>query len=323
MGDEQTIQPDEALTVANAKIAQLDKDLGMEKKENRYHLNWSVGLLITAVITMIAAGTAFDNFLIKKNELKTAQERLTWETERSERLEEFGKNAVKKAQEYYLKAGGDVKCTIWDAEKQAFVEPEKMPIKPGGRRMYVTETYRVPSENSKPTSEVQGVRCLSGADAMKYLFGDHCFETALSDSSKIQPLLEEIKRYELMIIPLEKADMQMYFLFRDGKVEYSGSGAKSELNERVSRNFLFLLENGGAKALERKQPEAIEVPPAPKQAEGEEYNFTPQIEMTIFNSMSQDDAQKMLKVLNEQKRQYQAELNKLYREKLDLEKRLK
>ncbi len=298
MGNEQAIQPDEAPTVANAKIAQLEIDLAKEKKLSKAGSVWITIMALTIAAALIFGGICVDTLLDKKRELETTQLKLAWETKKSKRLEEFEKNAVEKAQEYYLKAGGDVKCTIWDAEKQAFVEPEKMPETPGALQM-------------------------SGVEAIKYVFGDQYFENALRDSARIQPMLDELNRYELHIIPLQEKGKRMFFLLRDGKVLHSDTCEEEKLKENLEWRLRNAAEASGRKVLESEPPKEIEIlPPTPEQAEEAEYDFSPKIEMTFFNSMSQDDAQKMLTVLNEQRRQYRAELNKLYREKLELEKKL-
>ncbi|MEK7653886.1 MAG: hypothetical protein AAB345_01210 [Patescibacteria group bacterium] len=314
MGDEQAAQSDTALTVANAKISQLESDLIKEKELSKSTMNWNISISILMVIAGLIAAMGWGSSDKKEGELKAAQGKLTQETEKSGRLLEFGERMKNIAQEYYLKAGGDTKYTRWDAEKQAFVESEKMSIKPESLQM-------------------SGARHMSGVEAMKYVFGDQCFENALRDSARIQPLLKELARYELLIIPVEEKGKRMFFLLQDGKVAYSGTyREETNLKGYVGEKLLYVVEMAGRKMLEVKQPEANVEPPSPikedkyyftQKTEEAEYDFTPQIEATFFEHMSQEDTQKMLKVLNEQKRQYQAELNKLYRKNLKLEKKLK
>ncbi len=52
-------------------------------------------------------------------------------------------------------------------------------------------------------SDAPNVKRLPGAEGMKQIFGEQCFDTALRDKNNIQPLLEELNHYQMIIVPFK------------------------------------------------------------------------------------------------------------------------
>lgn len=64
------------------------------------------------------------------------------------------------------------------------------------------------------SSKAPNVKRLDGPDGMKAILGEQCFDTALRDKNNIQPLLEELSHYSMLIFPLKdviKTEDRFYF----------------------------------------------------------------------------------------------------------------
>ncbi|MEK7641241.1 MAG: hypothetical protein AAB389_04585 [Patescibacteria group bacterium] len=296
--------------MADEKIAGLEAALEAEKKDCAFEKKRVTGFFVTTLICGLAAILGWGTFYHRGIDLRATEQKLAEETEKSKRLLEFGERMKNVAQELYLKAGGEVKRSRWDAGENKFVDA---PLR------------------AKPESlrKISNSISISGIPAMTLVLEDRHFDILMRDPANIQPLLDQSARYELIRVPLGKSEQQLYFLFKDGQVCADGMGDDTDMKIHLGEIFIAVLEEIVSGKIEeiQKPREMIELPdPTPQEpnSDGEaEYNFTPQIKMAFFENMSQEDTQKMLKVLNEQKRQYQAELNKLYRKNLELEKKLK
>ena len=83
------------------------------------------------------------------------------------------------------------------------------------------------------------VKVLPGAEGMRASFGEQCFDTAMRDKNNVEPLLEELSHYEMIIFPLKEViekedrfyfstqdtftvgrDDELVFVLKDGKVLY-------------------------------------------------------------------------------------------------------
>ncbi|TSC82438.1 MAG: hypothetical protein G01um101419_594 [Parcubacteria group bacterium Gr01-1014_19] len=94
------------------------------------------------------------------------------------------------------------------------------------------------------------VKVLPGADGMREIFGEQCFDTAMRDKNNVEPLLEELSHYEMVIFPLREViekedrfyfstkdtftvgrDDELVFVLKDGKVIY-----KAPRLEKIDRH---------------------------------------------------------------------------------------
>lgn len=94
------------------------------------------------------------------------------------------------------------------------------------------------------------VKVLPGAQGMREIFGEQCFDTAMRDKNNVEPLLEELSHYEMVIFPLKEVieredrfyfstqdkftvgrDDELVFVLKDGKVIY-----KAPRLEKIDRH---------------------------------------------------------------------------------------
>ncbi len=94
------------------------------------------------------------------------------------------------------------------------------------------------------------VKVLPGAAGMREIFGEQCFDTAMRDKNNVEPLLEELSHYEMIIFPLKEViekedrfylstkdtftvgrDDELVFVLKDGKVIY-----KAPRLEKIDRH---------------------------------------------------------------------------------------
>ena len=67
-------------------------------------------------------------------------------------------------------------------------------------------------------SGAPNVKVLPGAAGMREIFGEQCFDTAMRDKNNVQPLLEELSHYEMIIFPLKEViekEYRFYFSTQD------------------------------------------------------------------------------------------------------------
>lgn len=84
------------------------------------------------------------------------------------------------------------------------------------------KTTRADLEGIGFLANAPNVKHLPGAEGMKEIFGEQCFDTALRDKNNIQPLLEELSHYEMVIVPfkniIEEKD-RIYFSTQETDTE--------------------------------------------------------------------------------------------------------
>ncbi len=239
------------LEVANKRIGQLQKELEMSKEEGLYQARGMLVFGIIAIALFMIAGAGLIMFTERGDKLEANQKKL-----------KENESEISELKETTRYQGGS--AWYWHEEY----------LRVGEKASNNAST----DASAEAVSKIPGVQRMSGAEAMRFLLGDdeinQRMDVVLRDPNEVGPLLKELSRYGLVIIPPEvtkNAEDRFYFstnkgdwvllLLKDYKVIcLEGCSGAKEINTETKKKMGAVAWSAITKADQPeeviKQPEA-------------------------------------------------------------------
>ncbi len=106
--------------------------------------------------------------------------------------------------------------------------------------------------NPESLRKISNSISMSSVSAIKYVGLDgNYIDGMLRNPEKITPLLDQLSRYELIVVPLERGEQQVYVLFRDGQTYASGLGDDEDMKMHLGVIFRVVLEEIASGKIEK------------------------------------------------------------------------